>query len=380
MLDERIYLDNQSTTPTDPKVVEAMMPYFSEMFGNPHSDAHTYGWQTHEAVDRSRKQVARLLNADKNEIIFTSGATESVNLALQGIARNAPKERNKIVTATTEHPCVLQCCEYLASVGFEIVELPVQEDGLLNLKDVKHEIDDRTLLVSIMLANNEIGVIQPISKISEICKAKGVILHTDATQSVGKMLVDVDSLGVDLLSLSAHKFYGPNGIGVLYLRKGMEKRMSPIIHGGGQERAIRSGTLPTPLIVGLGTACQITQEHWQEDSKHILNLQEKLLMKLKESIPDLLIFGSQTERIPGNLNIGFPNLSGDELISMVGDKLAISTGSACSSVTAEPSHVLQSLGLSNTIANSGIRVSIGRFNTEEEINLAAKWLIQASGR
>ena len=370
----RIYLDNQATTPLDPAVLEAMLPYLKENFGNPHSDEHSFGWRAGEAIEQARLQVAYLINADKHEVVFTSGATESVNLALQGIAKSSDNGRKKIITATTEHSCVLQCCDYLESIGFDVVRLPVKEDGLLDLQSVSQAIDDKTLLVSFMLVNNEIGVIQPLQEIAEICKKSGVILHTDATQALGKMPVDVDDLGVDLLSLSGHKFYAPKGIGALYVRKGMEKRIAPLTYGGGQEKSLRPGTLPVPLIVGLGEASSIAAERMDADREHISKLAKKLETTLREAVPDLMIFGSQTERVPGNLSIGFPSMKGAEIVSKLGDQLAISTGSACASSSFEPSHVLQALGLSKELATKIIRVSIGRFNTEEEIGLAAEWL------
>ena len=380
MLSERIYLDNQATTPLDPLVLEAMLPYFTSDFGNPHSDEHAYGWSAAEAVDQARLQVAHLINADKYEIVFTSGATESVNIALQGVAKASANGRNKIVTATTEHSCVLECCSHLAELGFDVVNLPVKEDGLLDIQEVAQAIDEQTLLVSFMLVNNEIGVIQPLQDIAEICKQSGAILHTDATQAIGKIMVDVDELGVDMLSLSGHKVYGPKGIGALYIRKGIEKRTAPLTYGGGQEKALRPGTLPVPLIVGLGEACSIASERISEDLERIAGLTEKLETALREAIPDLILFGSETERVAGNLNIGFPNITGAQILAKLGDKVAISTGSACASSSFEPSHVLQSLGLSKELASSAIRVSIGRFNTEEEIELATNWLLECVGK
>jgi cysteine desulfurase len=379
MPNERIFLDNQSTTPVDPIVLEAMLPYFKKNIGNPHSDDHIFGWDAAEAIDLSRHQVAKLINADKFEIIFTSGATESVNLALQGITKGKEGGRKKIVTATTEHSSVLECCEHLESLDFDVVRLPVKEDGLLDTQSVAQAIDEKTLLVSIMLVNNEIGVIQPLHEISEICKQSGVILHTDATQAIGKIPVDVDELGADLLSISGHKFYGPKGIGALYVRKGIETHMTPIIYGGGQEKSLRPGTLPVPLIVGFGQACVVAEERMDGDNKRISLLSEKLLTTLQETVPDLNIFGSQTERIKENINIGFPNVKGAQILSKLGDKLAISTGSACASTTFEPSHVLQALGFSKDISATGIRISLGRFTTEEEIELAAHWLLQCGG-
>ena len=377
---ERIYLDNQATTPIDPTVLEAILPFFNESFGNPHSDEHTFGWNAAEAIEGARLQVAQSINADKYEIVFTSGATESVNLALQGLARCASGGRKKIVTVSTEHSCVLQCCDYLESSGFDVVRLPVKDDGLLDMQTVAQAIDEQTLLVSVMLVNNEIGVIQPLREISEICKQMGAALHTDATQAIGKMLVDVDDLGVDLLSLSGHKAYAPKGVGALYVRKGVERRIAPLIYGGSQEKALRPGTLPVPLIVGLGVACSIASERLNEDIGHIANLAKKLETALTEAVPDLMTFGSRTTRVPGNLSIGFPNIKGAEILARLGDRLAISTGSACASSSFEPSHVLQALGLSKELASTAIRISIGRYNTDMEIELAASWLLRTVRR
>ena len=377
---ERIYLDNQATTPIDPTVLEAILPFFNESFGNPHSDEHTFGWNAAEAIESARLQVAQSINADKYEIVFTSGATESVNLALQGLARCASGGRKKIVTVSTEHSCVLQCCDYLESSGFDVVRLPVKDDGLLDMQTVAQAIDEQTLMVSVMLVNNEIGVIQPLREISEICKQMGATLHTDATQAIGKMLVDVDDLGVDLLSLSGHKAYAPKGVGALYVRKGVERHIAPLIYGGGQEKALRPGTLPVPLIVGLGEACSIASERLNEDTGHITKLAKKLETALTETAPDLMTFGSRTARVPGNLSIGFPNIKGAEILARLGDRLAISTGSACASSSFEPSHVLQALGLSKELASTAIRISIGRYNTDVEIELAASWLLQTARR
>lgn len=380
MSPDSIYLDNQATTPLDPTIMEAMLPYFKQDFGNPHSDEHAFGWQASEAIEKARMQIARLLNADKYEIVFTSGATESVNLALQGIAKKPPKGRNKIITVTTEHSCVLECCDYLAKSGFEVVKLPVQNDGLLDMQTVAQAIDKQTLCVSVMLVNNEIGVIQPLKEISKICKQLGVIFHTDATQAITKMPVDVDKLGVDLLSLSGHKIYAPKGIGALYIRKNIEGRITPLIYGGKQEKGLRPGTLPVPLIVGLGEACAIAESQMDEDIKRIAVLTEKLESTLRESVPDLIFFGNRTARVAGNLNIGFPGVAGAQVLARLGDKLAISTGSACASSSFEPSHVLQALGISKELANTALRISIGRFNTAEEIKEAAILLVKSVGK
>ena len=373
-------MDNQSTTQTDPLVLEVMLPCFSENFGNPHSASHSYGWQAYEAIEEARSQVARLLNADFNEIIFTSGATESVNLALHGIAKKAPKCKTKIITVSTEHSCVLACCQELSQRGFDVMTLPVQSNGLLNLEQVAEAIDDSTLVVSVMLVNNEIGVIQSLSEVANICQKFGAYLHSDATQAVGKIPVNVEDLGVDMLSLSAHKLYGPKGIGALYVRKELEKQLCPIIMGGGQEKGLRPGTLAVPLVVGLGAACQIAAVKLDSEAQYIAALQRELKHGLQAKAQDMIIFGDQDKRVPGNLNIGFPNISGDEIVAVVGEKLAVSTGSACSSVKSDPSHVIRGLGFEDSVANTSIRISIGRFNTHQEIRLATDWLLVAAGR
>ena len=379
MPSDRIYLDNQATTPTDPAVLEAMLPYYSEDFGNPHSDEHYFGWQAFEAVEEARLQVASLINADKHEIIFTSGATESVNLALQGIARASDGEKKRIVTVTTEHSCVLQCCDYLETIGFEVIRLPVKEDGLLDMQAVAQVIDEQTLITSVMLVNNEIGVIQPLEEIAKICQQVGSYLHSDATQAIGKIPVDVDKLGLDLLSMSGHKLYGPKGIGALYLRKGMQHNMSPLFSGGGQEKSLRPGTLPVPLMVGLGTACSIVAEHMDKDTKTIKALTDTLEKLLSSGCPDMMVFGSKNMRVAGNLSIGFPGIEGAKIVAKVGERLAISTGSACSSAAFEPSHVLLALGLTKETASSSIRISIGRMNTEVDVEKAAMLLLEEVG-
>ena len=375
--DRPIYLDNQSTTPVDPGVTQAMLPLFSEMFGNPHSKSHVYGWEANDLLRESRVHVANLIGADSREIIFTSGATESCNIAIRGAAMNHTGSAKKIVTVATEHSCVLETCKNLKKKGFGLSILPVQKDGLIDLNLLEKKLDQKTILVSVMLANNEIGVIQPIKEIAKICQKFGALLHTDATQAVGKIPVDVCELGIDFLSFSAHKFYGPKGAGALYVRWGALSSLEPLMTGGGQEMGLRPGTVALPLVVGLGEASRIANINLEKDMKHAGDLSNELYNILKDKISDIQLYGHPTQRLPGNLNIGFPGVSGEEMIERVGDHLAISTGSACSSSKYETSHVLKALGLSREEASKGVRISIGRFNTREEIRLASKLLINA---
>lgn len=356
-----------------------MMPYFTEIYGNPHSDGHVFGWNAQEAVDSSRVHVARLINADPREIIFTSGATESVNIALRGLCTQKAKTRNRVITVATEHSCVLETCATLSKSGFQVDFLQIQPDGLIDLEQTEKKINKKTLLVSVMLANNEIGVIQPISKIAEICRRVGAYLHTDATQAVGKIPVDARELGVDFMSFSAHKYYGPKGIGAIYVKWGNLPCLHPLVTGGSQESGLSPGTVPTPLVVGFGEASRIAETNLERDMEHCKRLSRMLFEHLARKIPGLLLFGHAENRLPGNLSIGFPGVSGEEIVGRVGEKIAVSTGSACSSQTAEPSHVLTALGLSDDIASSGVRISVGRFNQENEIIYAAECLTEAAG-
>ena len=374
-----VYLDNQATTRTDPRVLEAMMPYFTEIYGNPHSDGHVFGWNAQEAVDSSRAHVARLINADPREIIFTSGATESVNIALRGLSGQKTKARNRIVTVATEHSCVLETCAALSRSGFHVDFLPIRTDGLVDPGQLEKKINKKTLLVSVMMANNEIGVIQPISEIAEICRRADAYLHTDATQAVGKIPVDVHQLRVDFMSFSAHKYYGPKGIGAIYVKWGNLPCLRPLVTGGNQESGLSPGTIPTPLVVGFGEASRIALTDLDRDMEHCKRLSRMMFEHLAHKVPGLLLFGHAENRLPGNLNVGFPGMSGEAIVDRIGRKIAISTGSACSSQTAEPSHVLKALGLSDNIAGSGVRISVGRFNNEHEIIYAAECLTEAVG-
>ena len=370
-----IYLDYQATTPTDPRVVASMQPYWTQEFGNPHSEGHSYGWKSRQGVEYARRQVANFIGAYYDEIVFTSGATESCNIALRGItAASPPNGRRQVITLATEHSAVLETVRWLGRNGYHATVLPVNPDGLVNLRELRASLSDHTLLVSAMLANNEIGVIQPLSEISRICHAAGAFVHTDATQAAGRIKINVDELGIDLLSLSAHKIYGPNGIGVLYIRNRPGLRLEPITTGGSQERAIRPGTVPAPLAVGMGKACAIAGEQLEDDAKRLSQLGERLLQELVADFPDLRIFGNRKQRVPGNLSLGFPGIPGELLVESVSKVVAISTGAACATGSPEPSHVLMSLGVDPETAATGVRISLGRFTTDDEISAASRHL------
>lgn len=364
-----VYLDYQATTPIDPAVLEAMRPFWNDEFGNPHSSDHRYGTEAASAIRIARARVANFINADDDEIVFTSGATESCNLALRGTAHHPiTGPRYRIITLATEHPAVLETVQDLGRSEYEAIVLPVASDGIIDLEDLDAVLDERTLLVSIMAANNEIGVLQPMPDIAARCRAIGALLHTDATQAAGRLPIDVDNWGVDLLSLSAHKVYGPNGIGALYVRSGID--LKPIITGGGQERGLRSGTSPTALIAGFGMACELAADKLAADRQHMESLTAHLYEQLRKACPSVRLFGDMHRRLPGNLNIGFPGVPADRIIQNLSDRIAISTGSACSSTTSEPSRVLLALGLDAETAATAIRVSIGRFTTKDDIETA----------
>ncbi len=364
----KIYLDNQSTTAVDRRVMETMLPYYLEKYGNPASRNHMFGWEADEAVVTAREQVAKLIGSSSSEIIFTSGATESDNLAIKGIACGNRHKGNHIITVKTEHKAVLDPCAALEKEGFSVTFLPVGRDGLLDLKKLAQAISPETILVSVMHANNEIGVIQPIAEIAQICREKGVLLHTDAAQSAGKIPVDVRKLNVDLLSLSAHKMYGPKGVGALYIRKTSPKiSLKPLIHGGGHERGVRSGTLPVPLIAGFGKACELSLNEMESESARITRLRNRLLERITRELDGVKVNGSISSRLPGNLNLAFQGIHAESLIMAMPD-IAISTGSACTSSVQEPSYVLKALGLSRLDAYASIRIGIGRFNSDQEID------------
>jgi cysteine desulfurase len=363
-----IYMDNHATTPMDPRVFEAMRPYFVDVFGNAASRNHSFGWEAEEATGKARKQIADLIGATHTEIVFTSGATESNNLALKGIAEMYAERGNHIITQVTEHKAILDPCKRLERQGVRVTYLPVKQDGLIDLDQLRDAITDKTILISIMYANNEIGVVQPIQEIGKIAKEKGVLFHSDAAQAVGKIPVNVMTDGIDVLSLSAHKLYGPKGSGVLYVRR-RNPRVQIIaqIDGGGHERGMRSGTLNVPGIVGLGAACEVAQREMAEESIRLSFLRDKLKDKLITELDEVYINGSMEHRLPHNLNMSFAYVEGESLLMGIND-VAVSSGSACTSATLEPSYVLKALGAGDDLAHSSIRFGIGRFNTEEEID------------
>ena len=376
------YLDMQATTPMDPRVLESMMPYFIEKFGNPHSKTHKYGWEAEEAVEIAREQVANLIGAMPKDVIFTSGATESNNIAIKGVAyynNNNNKKKNHIITVQTEHKCVLESCRNLSENGYTITYLPVKSNGLIDLEAFKNSITEETLMVSIMAVNNEIGVIQPLKEIGEICRNKKIYFHTDAAQATGKIPLNVDTMKIDLLSISGHKIYGPKGIGALYVRRKPRVRLQAIISGGGQERGIRSGTLATPLIVGLGKACEIANNEMEKDRKHISYLKDKFLNGIMCNLSHVIMNGCPEKRYSGNLNLSFSCVEGESLL-MASKDLAISSGSACTSSSLEPSYVLRALGVSEELAHTSIRFGIGRFTTEDEINMAIGYIVNNVNR
>jgi cysteine desulfurase len=373
--DQPIYLDYQATTPMDPRVLEAMMPYFTYKFGNAHSRSHAYGWEAEEAVEKARAQVARLVGADEKEIIYTSGATESNNLAIKGVAEFYKDRRSHIVTTVTEHKCVLDTCRHLEQQGFSVTYLPVQKNGLVDLETLRAAVTDKTVLVSVMAVNNEIGVIQPLAEIGKICRDKGAFFHTDAAQAVGKIPLDVNAMNIDLMSISGHKIYGPKGIGALYVRRRPRIRLVALINGGGQERGFRSGTLPTPLCVGLGEAAEICLKEMDVEAKRLTKLRDRMLEGLQAKLPEIYVNGDLDHRIPGNLNISFAYVEGESL--MMGIKgLSVSSGSACTSASLEPSYVLRALGVDEELAHTSLRIGLGRFTTEQEVDTAVDELVR----
>ena len=370
-----IYMDNHATTPLDPRVLEAMMPYMTKIFGNAASRNHSFGWEAEAAVEKAREQVAKLIGATAKEIIFTSGATESNNLAIKGIAEMYRERGNHIITQVTEHKAVLDTCKRLEKSGYRVTYLPVKADGLVDIEDLKRAIDEKTILVSIMIANNEIGVVQPVAEIGKLCHEKGILFHTDGVQAVGKIPVDVNAMQIDVLSLSGHKIYGPKGVGALYVRRRNPRvQISEQINGGGHERGMRSGTLNVPGIVGLGKACEIAGEEMQAETERLLKLRNKLQHKLESALDYVHVNGSMEHRLPGNLNMSFVYVEGESLLMGIND-IAVSSGSACTSATLEPSYVLKALGLGDDVAHSSIRFGLGRFNTEAEVDYVADKLI-----
>ncbi len=370
-----IYMDNHATTPVDPRVFEAMRPYFVEVFGNAASRNHSFGWQAEEAVEKARKQVADLIGATAKEIVFTSGATESNNLALKGVAQMYAEKGNHIITAATEHKAVLDTCKRLEKDGARITYLAVQQNGLVDLDQLRDSITDKTILVSIMYANNEIGVVQNIKEIGKIAKERGVLVHTDATQAVGKIPVNVIADNIDLASISAHKMYGPKGVGALYVRRRSPRvQLTAQMDGGGHERGMRSGTLNVTGIVGLGEAAGIAKAEMPEESKRMAHLRDKLKDRLMANLDEVYINGTMDSRLPNNLNISFAYVEGESLLMGI-NEIAVSSGSACTSATLEPSYVLKALGAGDDLAHSSIRFGLGRFNTEEEVDYVAAKVI-----
>jgi cysteine desulfurase len=382
-----IYLDNQATTPIDPRVLKAMLPYFTEHFGNPHSESHVYGKNAAAAIEVARADLAHLVNADPREIVFTSGATEANNLALKGVAHfarahpttGAQAPRDRIIVLATEHKCVLESAATLEREGFSVTYLPVETNGLVSLDRLEAALSERTLLVSVMAAHNEIGVIQPLAELGALCRAKGVLFHTDAAQAAGKIALDVEAMKIDLMSISGHKMYGPKGVGALYVRRRPRVRLVPLIDGGGQERGLRSGTLPTPLCVGVGRAAAIAAAEMTAEAARIGGLRHRLQTNLMRRVGGLRINGDTAHRLPGNLNLSFPGLTAPELIEAC-PSIAMSTGSACTSATVEPSYVLRALGLPDAVANASIRLGLGRFTTTAEVDFAVDALAAAATR
>ena len=368
-----IYLDNQATTRVDPRVLEAMLPYFTERFGNAASKSHAFGWEADAAVDIAREQVAKLIGAaSPREIVFTSGATESDNLAIKGVAEAYREKGNHIITGVTEHKAVLDSCKVLAKHGFDITYLPVGRDGLIDMQRLREAITDKTILISIMAANNEIGTIQPIKEIGRLAQENKILFHSDATQGVGKFPINVDDMGIDLLSLTAHKMYGPKGIGALYVRSNAPRvKLVPLIDGGGHERGMRSGTLNVPGIVGLGKACELSQKEMSAEAERLIALRERLKEGILEQLDEVQINGHAVQRLPGNLNLSFAFIEGESLLMGLKD-IAVSTGSACTSASLEPSYVLKAIGLADELAYSAIRFGLGRFTSQEEIDYTVK--------
>ncbi len=375
-----IYMDNHATTPVDPRVLEEMLPYFTEKFGNAASRNHEYGWVAEQAVEQARERIAKLIGATSKEIIFTSGATESDNLAIKGVAEMYREKGNHIITQVTEHKAVLDTCKRLEKHGFRVTYLPVMKDGRIDLDDLRRAMDDKTILVSIMAANNEIGTLQPIREIGAICREKGVFFHTDAVQAVGKVPFNVVADNVDMASISGHKIYGPKGVGALYVRrKNPRVQLVAQIDGGGHERGMRSGTLNVTGIIGLGKACEVAQNDMAEETRRLIAMRDSLKEKIFAELDEVYINGSLEHRLPGNMNISFAYVEGESLLMGIND-IAVSSGSACTSATLEPSYVLKALGAGDDLAHSSIRFGIGRFNTQAEVDYVARRVIETVKR
>ncbi|MDA2909344.1 IscS subfamily cysteine desulfurase [Nitrospiraceae bacterium AH_259_D15_M11_P09] len=376
-----IYLDSHSTTPIDPRVLETMLPYFTEKFGNAASRNHAFGWEAEEAVETARKQIARLIHADPKELVFTSGATESDNLALRGVVEMYREKGDHIITNSTEHRAVLDTAKALESKrGVKVTYLHVDKSGIVSPDDVRNAITDKTILISIMLANNEIGSINPIREIGKIAKEKGILFHCDATQGVGKIPVDVQEMGIDLMSFTAHKIYGPKGVGALYVRKKAPRvRIAPMIDGGGHERGMRSGTLPVPLVVGFGKACELCEQEMTAEARRLAAMRDRLEAGIMNGLDEVYLNGHPTQRLPHNLNVSFAYVEGESLLMGL-KEIALSSGSACTSATLEPSYVLRALGVGSDLAHSSIRFGLGRFNTDDEVDYTIKRIIETVTR
>ena len=376
MTEEPVYLDYQASTPLDPRVREVMLPWFGGKFGNPHSNDHVHGWSAEEAVETARTEVASLIGARPREIIFTSGATEANNLAIKGVARALRGQRDHVLTCVTEHKCVLESCHRLEREGMRVTYLPVEQNGLLDLDRLEDALDEQTALVSIMAANNEIGVLQPMTDIAALCKKVGARLHSDAAQAVAKIPINVNKIGLDLLSISSHKIYGPMGVGALYVRQKPKVPIEPLMDGGGQERGLRSGTVPAPLTVGFGACCAIAAAELPKEAERLLQLRSRFLDRIKRALNDIHLHGDLEQRIPGNLNLSFANIDAQDLMMRL-SRVSVSTGSACSTATVQASHVLQSLGVEQRLLHNAIRVGFGRFTTEAEVDFAVDEIARA---
>jgi cysteine desulfurase len=375
-----VYMDNHATTPVDPRVLEAMLPYFTDKFGNAASRNHSFGWEAEAAVDESRVQIARLIKASPKEVIFTSGATESDNVALKGVAEFYKDKGKHIITCATEHRAVLDSCKVLERRGYQVTYLPVDRYGFVEPGQLREAITDKTILISIMAANNEIGTIHPIKEIGRVAKERGVLFHCDATQGVGKVPMDVEEMGIDLLSMSAHKIYGPKGVGALYVRsRGPRVRLSPIIDGGGHENGMRSGTLNVPGIVGLGKACEIAGQELAAEAARLSQLRERLKEGIMNRLSEVYVNGHPAQRLPGNMNISFAYVEGESLLMGL-KEIALSSGSACTSASLEPSHVLRAIGVKEDLAHTSLRFGLGRFNTEEEVDYTVRRVAEEVSR
>jgi cysteine desulfurase len=377
-----IFMDAQSTTPVDPRVVEAMIPYFTEKFGHPASRNHSFGWEAESGVDTARAQIAKLVGArDPKEIVFTSGGTESINLAIKGVAEMYREKGNHIVTTAIDQRAGLDVCKRLERQGFDVTYVPVQPDGLVDIEAIRTAISDKTMLISVMFANNEIGVIQDVAAIGHLAKEKGILFHTDATQAFGKVRIDVDKMGIDLLSCTAHLIYGPKGVGALYVRrKGPRVRIAPLMDGGGHERGMRSGTLPVPLIVGFGKAAELCDQEMEAEGQRLAKLRDRLQDMILSSVDEAYLNGKPDRRLPGNLNISFAYVEGESVLMGLNKETALSSGSACTSSTLEPSYVIGALGASAELAHSSIRFSLHRFTTAEEVEYVGQRTIEVIKR